>query len=215
MLADFCGLIEAALCHSFWMQRHRHDKIRRQQMLRGRVAAQSIRKDISDDPRHISMLVVFEVKNQPSSYRPYGNAMRPPNLGNSPVLLLPPALQGRPAASPTRYGGYNDRINNSCGFDQSDSHSKRSKLPSDTAAAKPPRPSFLQISSYPHTFFLYIFSSQQTRCGKDIDPVADGSGLRLSARRLPSLGHLSCISSAVASGSALKVPRAEALHFLA
>ena len=30
-----------------------------------------------------------------------------------------------------------------------------------------------------------------------------------------SLGHLSCISSAVASGSALKVPRAEALHFLA
>ena len=56
------------------MQRHRHDKIRRQQMLRGRVAAQSIRKDISDDPRHISMLVVFEVKNQPSSIQTIGNA---------------------------------------------------------------------------------------------------------------------------------------------
>jgi len=30
-----------------------------------------------------------------------------------------------------------------------------------------------------------------------------------------SLGHLSFISSAIASGSALKVPRAKALHFLA
>ena len=114
-------------------------------------------------------------------------------------------MQGRPAASPTRYGGYNDRINNSCGFDQSDSHSKRSKLPSDTAAAKPPRPSFSQISSYPHTFFLYIFSSQQTRCARTLARSLSGS---VFAFRLAD-----CLRSGICLASALLSPPAPPLKY--
>ena len=74
MLADFGSLVEAALGQPFGVQRHRHDKIRPQQMPRVRVAANSIREDIGNHPRRISMLVVFEVKDQPPAIEPIRNA---------------------------------------------------------------------------------------------------------------------------------------------